>query len=237
MASYPDLDNEDWVVAIKLQGSKIKLYRPACPHGREPCFIDVKAMPRSIYTLSSIMYSKKDERFYVPTPGSEYLCSLDPNSKEKDPECIGLCTEDLTKHLDQDDINEVKLFCKTVHFVEAPSGEQFLVKWFFKYEDDFYKEITSRTRQFMVFRAEDHPLGKKKKQLVYTDDIGDLCIFLGHGEPYCLRASWHPGLKPNCIYFVGHNLGVYDITAKCCNIFYNEEVPLRSSEFPYWSHP
>ncbi|KAG2276645.1 hypothetical protein Bca52824_059200 [Brassica carinata] len=31
MSSHPDLDNEDWVVAIKFNGPQIKLYRPACP--------------------------------------------------------------------------------------------------------------------------------------------------------------------------------------------------------------
>ena len=82
MSSHPDLDNEDWVVAIKFNGPQIKLYRPACP--TESMWTNVKAMPRSISTSSSLMYSKKDQRFYVPTPGSDYLYSLDPNSKEND---------------------------------------------------------------------------------------------------------------------------------------------------------
>lgn len=74
------------------------------------------------------------------------------------------------------------------------------------------KQVTSRTVEFMVFLAEDHPLEKKIKQLFYTLNIGYLCIFLEHGEPLCVRASSHPGLRANCIYFLGYNFGIYDIT-------------------------
>lgn len=45
------------------------------------------------------------------------------------------------------------------------------------------KQVTSRTVEFMVFIAEDHPREKKIKQLFYTVNIGHLCIFLEHGEP------------------------------------------------------
>ncbi|KAF3568445.1 hypothetical protein DY000_02013488 [Brassica cretica] len=131
MSSHPDLDNEDWVVAIKFNGPQIKLYRPACP--TEPMWTNVKAMPRSISTSSSLMYSKKDQRFYVPTPGSDYLYSLHPNSKENDhPEFVDMFPDYLPEeHLDHD-VDEMNSCATTVHFVEAASGEQFFVKWFFK---------------------------------------------------------------------------------------------------------
>lgn len=89
MTSYLDLEDEDWVLAVKLYGSKIKLFR----RSYKPTWIDVNYMPPSIYTTSSLMYSKKDERLYVPIPGGAYLYSLDR------PEFIGLWTEDLTKYL------------------------------------------------------------------------------------------------------------------------------------------
>ncbi|CAN6855774.1 hypothetical protein HID58_048715 [Brassica napus] len=236
MTSYLDLEDEDWVLAVKLYGSKIKLFR----RSYKPTWIDVNYMPPSIYTTSSLMYSKKDERFYVPTPGGDYLYSLDSKSTEDDrPEFIGLWTEDLTKYLNENQL-EVNTFTTTVHFLEPPSGEQFFVKWFFYDEYEIYKgskQVTSRTVDFIVFRAEDHPIEKKKKQLFYTDDIGDLCIFLGHGEPYCVRASSHPGLRANCIYFSGYNFGTYDINTKRCNMFFAEEDILSSTKFPYWPHP
>ncbi|WZZ87356.1 hypothetical protein YC2023_115935 [Brassica napus] len=114
MSSHPDLDNEDWVVAIKFNGPQIKLYRPAY-----------------------------------------YLYSLDPNSKENDhPEFVDMFPDYLPEeHLDHD-VDEMNSCATTVHFVDAASGEQFFVKWFFKDQLEI--------------------------------DIGDFCIFLGQGEPFCV---------------------------------------------------
>ncbi|XP_018509876.1 uncharacterized protein LOC108869651 [Brassica rapa] len=158
------------------------------------------------------MYSKKDQRFYVPTPGSDYFYSLDPNSKENDhPEFVDMFPDYLPEeHLDHD-ADEINSCATTVHFVEVASGEQFFVKWFFKdqleIDDKGLEQVTRRTRQFMVYRAEDHPrIEEHRKELSYTEDIGDFCIFLGQGEPFCVRASMHPGLRANYIYFSGYNL-------------------------------
>lgn len=74
-------------------------------------------------------------------------------------------------------------------------------------DDKGLEQVTRRTRQFMVYRAEDHPrIEEHRKELSYTEDIGDFCIFLGQGEPFCVRASMHPGLRANYIYFSGYNL-------------------------------
>lgn len=71
-----------------------------------------------------------DESFYIPPPGGDYLYSLGPNSTEDDrPEFIGLWTEDLIKHFNEKHL-EVNTLTKTVHFLEAPSGKQFIVKWY-----------------------------------------------------------------------------------------------------------
>lgn len=77
------------------------------------------------------MYSKKDQRFYVPTPGSDYFYSLDPNSKENDhPEFVDMFPDYLPEeHLDHD-ADEINSCATTVHFVEVASGEQFFVKWY-----------------------------------------------------------------------------------------------------------
>ncbi|CAN6858637.1 unnamed protein product [Brassica oleracea var. botrytis] len=164
----------------------------------------------------------KDQRFYVPTPGSDYFYSLDPNSKENDhPEFVDMFPDYLPEeHLDHD-VDEMNSCATTVHFVEAASGEQFFVKCFFKdqleIDDKGLEQVTRRTRQFMVFRAEDHPrIEEHRKELLYTEDTGDFCIFLGQGEPFCVRASMHPGLRANYIYFSGYNFGAYDITNRCC---------------------
>ncbi|CAH8360014.1 unnamed protein product, partial [Eruca vesicaria subsp. sativa] len=124
MTSYLNLEDDDWVLAVKLYGSKIKLFRRSC----KPTWIDVNYTPPSIYTSSSLMYSKKDKKFYVLTPGGDYLYSLDPESTEDDhPGFIGLWTKDLIKHMNKYQL-DLNSFTKTVHFLEAPSGEQFLVR-------------------------------------------------------------------------------------------------------------
>ncbi|KAG5383548.1 hypothetical protein IGI04_035018 [Brassica rapa subsp. trilocularis] len=189
------LHNEDWVVAIKFNGPQIKLYRPACP--TESMWTNVKAMPRSISTSSSLMYSKKDQRFYVPTPGSDYLYSLDPNSKENDHlEAFGSrCGRD-------------ELVCHNSPLCGGSFRRTILRQMDqLEIDDKGLEQVTRRTGQFMVYRAEDHPrIEEHRKELSYTEDIGDFCIFLGQGEPFCVRASMHPGLRANYIYFSGYNL-------------------------------
>lgn len=46
----------------------------------------------------------------------------------------------------------------------------------------------------MVFRQDN-----EKRICAYTKDIGDICIFMGHNEPFCLFASDDPSLKPNSV--------------------------------------
>ena len=68
------------------------------------------------------------------------------------------------------------------------------------------------TKRFMVFREEED------MNMCYTEDIGDLCIFLGDNEPFCVKASLFPGLNPNSIYFIGEaygeGYGVYNIATR-----------------------
>ncbi|KAG7611980.1 hypothetical protein ISN44_As05g040460 [Arabidopsis suecica] len=186
MSSCPDINNEDWVMAVKFSGSKLKLYR----HNKDFRWIDIETTHESISPHSSLMYSKKDQR--------------------------------------------------TDHMVESPSGEQFLISWYYGDECKLnYKELTviHNTKQFKVFREKEELTDRKTKFMSYTENIGDLCIFLGHGEALCIPASTIPGLKPNCIYFAGHNYGVFDITTQTCYLFSTDEGLLSSTQFPSWPHP
>ncbi|CAH2046234.1 unnamed protein product [Thlaspi arvense] len=191
-----------------------------------------------------------DQKFYIPSPGGEYLCSFDLNFKEKDkPELVSLWTKLLPQSMLH---NMADLFAmtRTDHLVESPSGEQFLIKWYpdelrlmiLRYYGDDMKNFSGekfehKTKRFLVFKVEEPSTDEEKKNLSYTENIGDLCIFLGRDEAFCLQASLYPGLKPNCIYFVGYNYGVFDINTQICNLFSTEEGSLRSTGFPYWPHP
>jgi len=60
----------------------------------------------------------------------------------------------------------------------------------------------------------------------YTDDIGDLCIFLGENESFCLSAKDFPGLNPNSVYFAGHGsgYGIWDL-ASCTIRYLSDSTP------------
>ncbi|CAH8266248.1 unnamed protein product [Arabidopsis lyrata] len=109
---------------------------------------------------------------------------------------------------------------RTQQLVESPSGQRFLVKWYVQSLSRYVKSLMLRsvkfnfggTKLFMVFREEED------MNMCYTEDIGDLCIFLGNNEPFCVKASSFPGLNPNSIYFLGEGYGegygVYDIATR-----------------------
>ncbi|CAH2046232.1 unnamed protein product, partial [Thlaspi arvense] len=226
-----DTNIEDLVVAVK-----IKIYSPAS-HVHDFRWIDIETTNESISPFSCLMH--KDQKFYIPTPGGEYLCSFDPNVKEKDkPELIRLWTNPLPSSLLYDLSDLAIKRSRTDHLVESPTGEQFHIKYYGDHKKHYHCEsFEQKTKRFMVFKEEGPSTDKKGKMMSYTEDIGDLCIFLGRNEAFCVQASSSLGLRPNCIYFVGYNYGVFGITTQLCTIFTTKEGPLRSTDFPYWHHP
>ncbi|KAG7538021.1 hypothetical protein ISN44_As13g018480 [Arabidopsis suecica] len=80
---------------------------------------------------------------------------------------------------------------KSEHLVESrTTGETFLVKW---YRKAVWRGMSKlKTKALMVFKLDD------KGNAVYTQDIGDLCIFLSKSEPFCVPVSSFPGMMlPN----------------------------------------
>ncbi|CAH2077929.1 unnamed protein product [Thlaspi arvense] len=237
MSSLPKRD-KDWVVGVKLSGSRLSLCNP---FGRSE-WIDIRKAPQSINPSSSLMFSKKDDRFYIPSNGGNYLCSLE--SDDDYVQYIDLRFDDLPNSVFEEFV-KVSSCARTDHLVESPTGLQFLVKYGIdsevlrkdSEEHEFYTtRLEDVTEKFMVFREGQESDKYDNKTMIYTEDIGDLCIFLGHSEAFCVPASSSPGLKPNCIYFFGRNFGVYNLITKTCKTFclgpYNS--PLRRLEFPYW---
>ncbi|KAG7546159.1 hypothetical protein ISN44_As12g015580 [Arabidopsis suecica] len=179
--------------------------------------------------------------FYKPTDPEleEVTAYLPPLPTEDDDQIdfLDLDFDDIPESVFQE-LADVSTCSRTDHLVESPTGQLFLVKWYGEdFEDIDNCTLYHVTKKFMVFREEEQQSSYSKK-MIYTEDIGDLCIFVEHSEAFCVPASSSPGLKPNCIYFVGYNFGVYDLTTKTCTMFLTEdENPLRKLEFPYWPPP
>lgn len=128
MSSLPNLKNDDWVVAIKFSVSRLMLYRH-----NDLRWIDIETTHghESICPYSSLMYSKKDQRFYIPTPGGEYLCSFGLDFKEEDkPKYDHIWKKDLPQYMFYE-LEEMNSFTRTDHLVESPSGERFLISWYY----------------------------------------------------------------------------------------------------------
>lgn len=118
----------DWAVCVKLPGSQLSLCRPFALGQFK--WINIKPMPESISSFSSIMFSKKDQRFYIPSPGGNHLCSLDLNFKEGDmPRFLRIGFEDYPKSV-VSELEELNSCSRTDHIVESPTGELFYIKWY-----------------------------------------------------------------------------------------------------------
>lgn len=86
----------------------------------------------------------------------------------------------------------------------------------------------------MVFREEETTQGRI---MCYTEDIGEMCIFLANNEAFCIPASSCPGLKPNSIYFMGRGLGFYDLTTGDAHHYRAPDGAPSVLTTPYWLPP
>ncbi|XP_010460802.1 PREDICTED: uncharacterized protein LOC104741614 [Camelina sativa] len=233
MSCCPD-DDEDWVVGIKSLGDQISFCRP-----RRDLRWTKFQTPYDYFPTSNLTYSKRDQKFYLPGPGGHHLLSYDLHfDKAGQPEFHELQFRNFPESFKYDsEISELfPSSCRTERFVESPSGdERFLVKWYAKgCLANYSSRITYETQRFMVFREEETIEGRF---MCYTDDIGDLCIFVSKSEAFCVPASSFPGLKPNSIYFVGFGLGIYDLTTRDVSSFTAPNGALNHIVHPYWFPP
>ncbi|XP_010511651.1 PREDICTED: uncharacterized protein LOC104787733 [Camelina sativa] len=219
MSSFPE--EEDFVGAVKFIGRRVSIYTPGQQCKGNHLFSSTAIF--DYFEQANLMYSKRDQRFYMPSSGGHHLWSWS-GIKSTEPQF-----HDLRFHnLPQFSLSELKLLrsCyRTQQLVESPSGQRFLVKWYVQALGKYIQSLAHRsvkfsfggTKQFMVFREEED------MNMCYTEDIGDLCIFLGNNEPFCVKASSFPGLIPNSIYFCGDNYGegygVYDIATRTTRSF------------------
>ncbi|VVA97457.1 unnamed protein product [Arabis nemorensis] len=217
MQVYISLSCFAFVVSLSL-GNQLSFCRPR----RDLRWTKVST-PLDFFPTSNLMYSKKDNKFYLPGPGGHHLLSYDLEFNKEFHELQFRNFPEAFKY-DSELSEMVPYSTRTDYLVESPSGdERFLVKWYAK-GGLASKNIYYDTQRIMVFREEETLEGRF---MCYTDDIGDLCIFVSKGESFCVQASSYPGLKPNSIYFIGFGLGAYDLTTRTASSF---QAPIKV----YW---
>ncbi|CDY15545.1 BnaA08g28290D [Brassica napus] len=182
MSSPSPLGDEDCVVAIKFSGDQLSLCRP----GRDLEWTNTSTPSHCCIHFFS--YHLNDENI----------------------EHHKLVYRDHPE-LDQSEWKTLSMCSRREYLVESPSSdERYLVKW---YAQGSYSSVLNgidyKTKRFMVFREEETAEGKF---MCYTEDIGEMCIFIASNETFCIPASSCPGLKPSTIYFMGHGFGSYDLT-------------------------
>lgn len=234
MTCSPDQSN-DFAVAVNCLGPVISFFRPGGTHKDSGSVFFTT--PLQHFNQSKVMYSKRDDKFYTTSVGGQFLLSYDAVFEE---DMTGSEVHELRfinhPELTQSEWEILDSCSKTVHLVESPSGERFLIKWYAQNHQPG-KEMTflcRGTKRFMVFREEE-----ETRVMSYTEDIGDLCIFLGNNEPFCVKASSFPGLNPNSIYFAGDGFGVYDISTRKPRSFRPKSPAAFSTASPafHWIPP
>ncbi|ESQ28355.1 hypothetical protein EUTSA_v10019605mg [Eutrema salsugineum] len=229
-------EEEDCVIAVKFYGSRVNLCRLGSDS--EWTRIDV---PCPSFHSSTVMFSERDRRFYLNNCNPDYTgpteFTLHSNPVLLTP-VSGYKRFVFSKFLDEmpELENEKRLsrFKIQQQLVESSSGQSFIVCWFVErftdkgeavpWGDTSYnnKDLCKKTHKIMVFRQDtEQGIGP------YTDDIGDLCIFLGDNEPFCLSAKDYPGLNPNSVYFAGHGsgFGICDLASRTIRYLSSDSTP------------
>lgn len=135
---------EDCVVGTKFLGRQLSLIRPHFDWRR---WTNIDLIPDdSLVNLdsSNLMFSKRDQRFFLPAHGGNDLYSWDLHlEKNKSPDIHQLLFRDLPR-LAASDWGLLDVCCRTEHLVEfASSGERFLIKWYIIYTHTLKVRMTS----------------------------------------------------------------------------------------------
>ncbi|CAH8390869.1 unnamed protein product [Eruca vesicaria subsp. sativa] len=199
---------------------------------------------------SEIMYSTKDCKFYLNRRESDEEGPIDlinnsSSSLDKFPQ-VSLYQRFPNSDIPKSIKDQVTSTIMSQYVVESPSCDSsFIVYWCNEYLNQ--KEKWESTRQkgppykpshfrtnpkgFVVFRQD-----AEQRMGSYTEDIGDLCIFLSRGVAFCVSATQYPGLKPNSIYYASFQtgFGFYDLSSNTLHEVIDED-PLSS--FYQWLAP
>ncbi|KAF8095256.1 hypothetical protein N665_0338s0011 [Sinapis alba] len=189
-SSSPESD-EDCVVAVKFLGPQLSFCKPAS----KPEWTNVKIENPCFYS-SRVVFSKKDNMFRIPGSEGNLIGSWDlhePNDKLK---LQSVRFKNLPPKLPTPIRELMDSCCMSPHLVVSPLNETFLVKQYRKTAKIVEGVAQMKTELVMVFKLDD------EGNAVYTQDIGDLTMFLSMSEPFCVPSSSFPGLLPNNVYIL-----------------------------------
>ncbi|CAN8243268.1 unnamed protein product [Cochlearia groenlandica] len=216
LSSFPDQDSSSSCTVAVKWGSSISL----CELGGEgSSWTHHLDLPCRLAD-SGVLYSERDSVFYI-TPNTE-LFSDDTGSF---PSSSSLSTQlsqytqlgplHMPNNISESESQLLEWCIRINHLVESPYGDSFIVRCFVQIscdgkpipfwelaKDQEYKNkkegcVVARIKSFTV-----HKRDEAKGCELFTQDIGDLCIFFGMNELFCVKASTYPELVPNSIYFI-----------------------------------
>ncbi|CAN8314261.1 unnamed protein product [Cochlearia groenlandica] len=199
---FPHQD-KDYIVCVAFFGSKLSY----CMPNRDSEWTTIN-IPFCYHTNSHVVYSMTHQMFYLLAMGCAYMVALDLKNNNNNPNFLKLDFENLSSIRIQE--WEILASCvRSDYIVESFSGQRFIVQWYIEPNEILdMPRVLEETKRFMVFKIEEG----RRIIAKYTEDIGDLCIFIGRNETFCLEASKYPGLRPNSIYYACYGFGLYDIS-------------------------
>ncbi|KAF2618744.1 hypothetical protein F2Q68_00039177 [Brassica cretica] len=182
-------EDDECVVAVKFSGPQLSLCRPA----HDPNWTNIRVTDHSFFS-SRVIFSKRDQMFTLLASGGHHTGSWDLHKHKDNPKLQKLNFQNLpafTKII----ANLIDSSYITEHLVESSAGITYLVKWYVHSTvDDDTRDV--KTKGLVVFRLD------QEGNAFYTNDIGDVNIFISKNEPFCLSASSHHDLEPNTVFLV-----------------------------------
>ncbi|CAH2069897.1 unnamed protein product [Thlaspi arvense] len=214
-------EDEDCVVAVKFLGPQLSFCRPA----NKPEWTNIRIENPCFYS-SRVMFSKKHDMFRIPGSGGHLIGSWDPCKDSDNPNLQSLRFQNLPR-LPTATRELLDSCCTREHLVESrTTGETFLVKLYKKTTEIVEGVAKMKIQGLMVFKLDD------EGNAVYTQDIGDLCIFISESEPFCVSASSFPGLGSNSVNFYDSDEHATIIDLNCFIVSGNSRWPA-----PYYIPP
>ncbi|CAH8388588.1 unnamed protein product [Eruca vesicaria subsp. sativa] len=206
--SLSDPEEEDCVVAVKFLGPQLSICRPAQSNTE---WINIR-ISNPCFFYSPVMYSEKDDMFRIVGSGGHLVGSWDLHKHKHTPKIQRLQFQNLPE------LSKAKrelLISSTTseHLVESrTTGETFMVKWYKRTAKTMYRIERMETKALMVFKIDE------EGNAVYTQDIGDLCIFLTRSESFCVPACSVRHMRPNRVKILDvDEITIFDLAAQKWN--------------------